>query len=228
MPQPHFNILTRTTQRPRFFESLCKSLDEQTYENWSHHVITDDPGSVDYVRKFGRSPILTKRHPVRTDIKDHFPYNLYLNELYKETNDGYVIVIDDDDFFMETKALEFLSLMIRKIGNDPTLFWRVKFPDGYRPREKTNFIFKPGNIASCGFCFHTKYLDAAMWDEFKESDFRVAHKVKLVSEVVYYLKESVVTSLQRAAGFGGFGQRDDKKRDFPATYKQALHEPGLV
>ena len=210
MPQTHFNILTRTTQRPRFFEALCKSLDEQTYRDWSHHVITDDPGSLEYIERFGRSAVLTERRQIRTDLKDHFPYNLYLNELYKEVKRGYVIVIDDDDFFSEASSLEFLSIMIEKIGNEPTLFWRVKFPDGYRPRETTNFIFKPGNIASCGFCFHTKYIEAAIWDEFKESDFRVAHKVKLVSETVYYLKESVVTCLQRAVGFGGFGQRDDK------------------
>ena len=86
-------------------------------------------------------------------------------------------------------------------------FGALSFPR-YRP-ETTNFTFKPGNIASCGFCFHTKYIEAAIWDEFKESDFRVAHAVKLVSETVYYLR-SVVTCLQRAVGFGGFGQRDDK------------------
>ena len=42
---------------------------------------------------------------------------------------GGMIVIDDDDFFSEAKSLEFLSIMIEKIGNEPTLFWRVKFPE---------------------------------------------------------------------------------------------------
>ena len=59
------------------------------------------------------------------------------------------------------------------------------------------------------FCFHTKYIDAAKWDEFKESDFRVAHKVKLASDTVLYLKGSVLTGLQRASGMGGRGAMDD-------------------
>jgi len=224
MKQPHFNILTRTTQRPRFFEALCRSIDDQTYKNWTHHVITDDPMSLAYIQPYGRVAKLIQRQQKRTDIKEHFPYNLYINELYNDVEEGYIIIIDDDDYITDPQALEFLSLMIVKIGCDPTLFWRVRFPDGYRPRETTNFIFKPGNIASCGFCFHTKYLDAALWDEFKESDFRVAHKIKLVSESVYYLKESVITSLQRSDGFGGFGQRDDKDQKLFASLGSTIRD----
>ena len=64
-------------------------------------------------------------------------------------------------------------------------------------------------MTTCGFCFHTKFIDAAEWDEFKESDFRVAHKVKLASDAVLYLKDAVLTGLQRTSGMGGLGLRDD-------------------
>lgn len=206
---PHFNILTRTAKRPGYFEALCKSIDEQDYLNWSHHVITDDLESSTYIQAQGRKPTITTRLEKREDINHHFPYNLYVNELYHNINEGYVLLIDDDDCFLTPQALSLLSGVIQKVGNLPTLFWRVQFPDSLIPRETENFVFRPANIASCGFCFHTKFIDAAKWDDFKESDFRVAHKIKLASDSVLYLKDAVLTGLQRASGMGGRGARDD-------------------
>ena len=205
----HFNILTRTAKRPKFFEALCKSIDEQDYRDWSHHVITDDPGSSVYIESQGRTSNITTRLEKREDINHHFPYNLYVNELYSNINEGYVLLIDDDDCFLTSQALSLLAEVVGKVGNFPTLFWRVQFPDGLIPRETENFVFRPTNIASCGFCFHTKFIDAAKWDEFKESDFRVAHKIKLASDAVLYLKGSILTGLQRASGMGGRGAMDD-------------------
>lgn len=206
---PHFNILTRTAKRPKYFEALCKSIDEQDYLNWSHHVITDDPESSPYIEIQGREPTITTRLEKREDINHHFPYNLYVNELYRNINEGYVLLIDDDDCFLTARALSTLADVIEKVGNFPTLFWRVQFPDGLIPRETENFVFRPTNLASCGFCFHTKFIDAAKWDEFKESDFRVAHKIKLASDAVLYLKSAVLTGLQRTSGMGGRGAGDD-------------------
>jgi hypothetical protein len=86
----------------------------------------------------------------------------------------------------------------------------VQFPDGLLiPREAENFVFRPGNISAIGFCFHTKFIDAAKWDQFKESDFRVAHKIRLVSDAVLYLSNAVLTGLQRPSGMGGMGLMDD-------------------
>lgn len=208
--QPHFNILTRTAKRPNYFKVLCKSIDEQDYLNWSHHVITDDPESSTYIETQGRIPNITTRLEKREDINHHFPYNLYINELYRNINEGYVLVIDDDDCFLTSQALSLLAHVTEKVGNFPTLFWRVQFPDGLIiPREPENFTFMPGNIASCGFSFHTKFIDAAKWDQFKESDFRVAHKIQLASDAVLYLNDAVLTGLQRPIGMGGVGLMDD-------------------
>lgn len=209
--QPHFNILTRTSKRPHYFEALCKSIDAQDYTNWTHHVITDDQSSVTYITELGRKPKVTTRLEKRTDINHHFPYNLYINELYNEVSEGYVLIIDDDDCFLTPQVLTFLASTIQNAGGLPTLFWRVKFPDGLIPRETDNFIFRPTNVTTCGYCFHTKFIDAAEWDEFKESDFRVAHKIKLASNTALYLKNAVLTGfgLQRGLATGGRGLRDD-------------------
>ena len=208
--QPHFNILTRTAKRPNYFKALCKSIDEQDYQNWSHHVITDDPESSNYIETQGRMPTITTRLEKRQDINQHFPYNLYINELYRNVNEGYVLAIDDDDCFLTPQALSLLASVIENAGTFPTLFWRVQFPDGLLiPRDAENFVFMPGNISGIGFCFHTKFIDAAKWDQFKESDFRVAHKIRLVSDDVLYLRKAVLTGLQRSSGMGGLGLMDD-------------------
>ena len=78
-----------------------------------------------------------------------------------------------------------------------------------KSKDVNNFIFKPGNISGIGFCFHSSQKKIAQWDEFKESDFRVAHKLKIVCENSYIFP-LVLTGIQRESGMGGFGGRDDQ------------------
>ena len=119
-------------------------------------MITDDPESSTYIEAHGRTPTITTRLEKREDINHHFPYNLYVNELYRNINEGYVLMIDDDDCFLTSQALSLLANVIEQVGKIPTLFWRVQFPDGLIPRETENLVFRPTNLASCGFLFSYK------------------------------------------------------------------------
>ena len=138
-------------------------------------------------------------------------HNLYFNEMYKALNSGYVIFLDDDDQFELPQSLQLLSQLVTNT-EDPSnsvFFWRVRFPDNLLiPRDPNNFEFRPGNISGIGFCFHSSYCSAAAWDHLKESDFRVAHKLKIACRKSYFVP-LVLTGLQRESGWGGFGARDD-------------------
>lgn len=209
-----FHILTRTSGRPNFFQRCCESINLQTYKNFSHLVCTDDNKSLAYIRNLGIEPILIEKINKNTKISNPImssPYNLYLNQLYNYIDDGFVIFLDDDDEFESVKSLEFIAHAINssKMPIDTLLFWKVAFSNGLiLPEIFDNSFLRPRNVSGIGFTFHSKYIFSALWDEFKECDFRVAHKLSLVVPNKLYLN-SIMTKIQRSSGMGGFGSKDD-------------------
>lgn len=218
MKKIFFNILTRTSNRPNYFSRCCESIDAQSYKNFQHIVCTDDINSVEYVKKSGRTPIVFEEIKKDERIKNPVlstPYNLYINNLYNHVNEGYIIFIDDDDEFCNPNALSFLAqcLIENSDIDDKMIFWKVGFPnDATIPHDFDASFLRPRNISGIGFTFHSKYLFAAKWDEFKESDFRVAHKLSLVVPITIGINAEL-TRIQRASGTGGFGLQDDKLGD---------------
>ncbi len=210
---PFFYILTRTSDRPNYFSQCCESIDQQTYKNFKHIVCTDSESSIDYIKNKNREFLyIEKLKEFDGQSIKYSPYNLYFNKMYELVGDGYIIFIDDDDCFTSMDSLNILASIIKK-APDPTnslYFWQVNFPNNLLiPRDPSNFIFKPGNVSGIGFCFHSSYKNVAQWDQYKESDFRVAHKLKIVC-TNSYIFSIVLTGIQRTTGMGGFGGRDDK------------------
>ncbi len=209
-----FNILTRTSGRPNFFKRCCASINQQTYKNFKHLVCTDDNQSLAYIKDLGIEPIFIGKIRKNAKISNSImssPYNLYLNQLYNYIDDGFVIFLDDDDEFQSMKSLESIAHAINSSKNpiETLLFWKVAFPNGLiLPQIFDNNFLRPRNISGIGFTFHSKYIFSALWDEFKECDFRVAHKLSLVVPNKLYLN-SVMTKIQRSSGMGGFGSKDD-------------------
>lgn len=139
------------------------------------------------------------------------PYNLYLNLLYNHVESGFVIFLDDDDEFTNEFSLDSIAkkIMTTPDPSDALIFWQVAFPNGLLiPGDFGSSFLRPRNISGIGFGFHSKYLFAAMWDEFKECDFRVVHKLSLVIPTQLGIK-APLTRIQRSSGMGGFGIQDD-------------------
>lgn len=214
MSEIRFYILTRTSGRPHFFQRCCASLNQQTYKNFKHLVCTDDRQSLAYIRDLGIEPILVNKIDKNVKISNPImssPYNLYLNHLYNYVDDGFVIFLDDDDEFESEKSLETIAYALNSSKGpiDTLLFWKVAFSNGLiLPKIFDNNFLRPRNVSGIGFAFHSKYIFSALWDEFKECDFRVAHKLSLVVPNKLSLN-SVMTKIQRASGMGGFGSKDD-------------------
>jgi hypothetical protein len=210
--QPFFTVLTRTSGRPNYFSNCCASLNRQTYRNFSHFVCTDDAESIDYIKSNGIVPMFMVHAGPKLGLsKRRSPYNLYFNNMYPHVSDGYILFLDDDDVFVRDDSLEILAAIISKADFPvSSLFlWQVLFPNGILvPSSITSLDFKPGNLSGIGFCFHTNYISAAIWDEYKESDFRVIHKLKIACEQIVLIP-AVLTGIQRGEGLGGFGGRDD-------------------
>lgn len=181
----------------------------QTYPNIVHIVSYDTDGTRDYLKDYDNLQLVpvTRRERLR---HAHFPYNLYCNQMHKEiTKEGWVMYLDDDDLFTSADAVSKIS---KYFGNpDNLIVWKVQFPYGTEPSNRyfKRSVKQSGFPAIC-FCFHTKWLQYAVWDDMKGSDSRVAHALsKAIPKVVWI--DDVLTKINYTEGSGGYGRREDQK-----------------
>ena len=105
MDVPLVNVLTRTSGRPKFFYCNWVSIQQQDYPRVRHLVSYDDQETWEYLQEYvgrgrcgGVEAIEVERIPLEGG--DHFPYNLYMNRLQAEIEEGWVMFLDDDDIFL--------------------------------------------------------------------------------------------------------------------------------
>lgn len=210
---PLINILIRTSGRPNYFKSCMDSIYNQTYKNWNIIVGVDDKISEKYIQphscimvsyNFDSYKIPPPPPDLAYGIK--FKYNMYLNELHKYVQDGYIMYIDDDDSLYNIKSLENISSNLK---NNDLMFWRVSFPNRLVPSDD-NFskeipIMK--DISSIGFIFRNDIKEE--WEAYKRGDYRIAKKLFDKSTNTKWVNETF-TGLQRVKE-DGFGRKDDKK-----------------
>jgi len=96
---PLMNILTRTSGRKSCFEKLRRSFDQQTYPRKRHLIANDREDA--YVR--GLSDVVSVTP--ETNAGKCF-YNKYLNKLWKQVREGWVMFLDDDAFMFDNGFLE--------------------------------------------------------------------------------------------------------------------------
>lgn len=96
---PAINVLTRTSGRQSCFEKLRRSFQQQSYSRKRHLVANDKNDS--YVNGI---PDVVQVTPKRAAGKCF--YNLYLNTLWKQVREGWLMFMDDDAFMFDTGFLE--------------------------------------------------------------------------------------------------------------------------
>lgn len=184
MHQPLINIITRTSNRPKGFDRNYHSVKSQTYKNVNHIVIYDNLSDYeDYISKYtGITPISVDREKLIDNYKgtlffNKFFYksyhNLYFNPVLKTLDQGWIIFLDDDDYFKDENTLEIIS---NYLLDDNTIYiWKMLVGDSIViPKEseyKTDKI-ELGNIGGSCFTVHTKWGCKVEWDAYKCADFR--------------------------------------------------------
>lgn len=198
-------ILTRTSERPKFFDQTYRSIKSQTYGDITHVVSYDTDNTREYLKGYDCIKVPVERE---TRLKfSHFPYNLYLNKMHSVVSDGWIMYLDDDDVFTRNDAVEIISKHFK--DPDAMIVWKVQFPDGTKPHKH---VFGR-RVASSGFpaisfAFHSKWLKYANWDDRKGSDSRVAHTLFRAIKRVKWIDE-VLTKINYESGYGGSGMQHD-------------------
>lgn len=145
------NILTRTGSREKYYKTLKNSIDKQTHTEILHIKSNDNPNC---------NYLIDEDNVIEVTIQnksDAF-YNLYLNTLIDNVNDGWIIILDDDSIIIDNNFIKNLSDVCEKSNPDEILIYQVYIdrrkrilpPDDNMIKNK----FERRKIDMSCFCFH--------------------------------------------------------------------------
>lgn len=212
--RPVANIVMRTCRRPIFFSGAYNSVKSQTYDNVNLIVGYHDDDSENYTIPYKIYPVRYKPYNEGADNKmdpdnygRYFPANYYMNYLFKEVKDGFVICLDDDDAFTSHRSLE--KIMAAISTEDDLVLWRIKIGDRMIPSDD-NFGKAPvaRDISGIAFCCHSKHLKDYVSEPYKLWDYRIISH--LYSKLRPVWLNEVLTKIQGQAQGGG--HRLDKRQ----------------
>jgi hypothetical protein len=128
-------------------------------------------------------------------------HNLYFNPVLQTIDEGWVIFLDDDDFFKDENSVMKISEYLSDV--DTIYIWKmITSGNLVIPRDlsfQTKKI-KLGDIGSNCFTFHSKWAKSSQWDGYKCGDFRFLESLsKIIPNTTWIDGVFVVVPI---AGFG--------------------------
>lgn len=139
-----------------------------------------------------------------TNLCQHFPFNLYNKIVEAKIEDGWIMYLDDDDVLYENDSLEKLSMNINKTDEDTLQIFTFKNRydnvKPFIPQEKYLRFMKAGHpiihmeCIAGNLCFHSKYKDYTVWDEWRKGDVRTIKALEKVTKNVNYIDEIIMSA----------------------------------
>jgi len=164
------NIITRTHNRPDYFEICKKSVLSQTAVESINWIVGSDT-DCDYY-PMAIKLIKDTQVPVSIPAEHYFaPYNLYLNELATYAKEDYVMYLDDDDKFVNEKSV---MRILNACEENAMLVWKVRLLNQWVvPAQSFGRYIMSGDFSGIGFAFNVKHLPVD-WGNISYGDYRVA------------------------------------------------------
>ena len=172
---PLINILIRTSNRPNYFKNCTECVKMQTYKNVNLIISADDDFTENYVKNEGYNCLRLNAIP-KSGI-NHSPYNYYLNTMMQEVKQGFVIFLDDDDYFVNKNALQ--TIVNKIYTNDDLITWEIENSEAS--------IIKPN-----GFCFNIKYKKHAQWRDRDNWNAKIYQQLTKRIPRIHYINETLV------------------------------------
>ena len=207
-----FTVITRTSNRPRFFAECRRSVLEQTIRPF-HLVGTDDPNDT-----YPEGDLVVQLPPRRGRES-----NLHFNDLIRHVPDThpFVILLDDDDIFTSPNSLcRIYEVMEEAYKNTYWLSkkelydfllvqWRMQRLDHTIPRDcrvGKSDVKEPeyGDCTGGGICFNKNLW--VNWDDKSGADYRFI--ITTYYNSAFLMIDDILTAMQSVPGEG---RREDKK-----------------
>lgn len=170
------NILTRTGNREKYYQTLKSTISSQTYQDIRHIKSNDNPNctylsSEDDVYHVEKDKNLGKAF-----------YNVYLNEIGSKVTDGWVLILDDDCKLTDNVFIERLANECSNASENEILI----FQSGIFPQrlilpinaDFENKFIKPCAIDMACFCMHHSVLKHVQFDGRHMGDYNFLKKVE--------------------------------------------------
>ena len=198
------NVLTRTSNRPRFFYFNHQSVTSQSYPRVIHHVSYDDEATHGYVQMYPDLQTLAVERQRRKNGTD-FPFNEYCNLLMQQVKSGWVMFLDDDDLLSSPDSI---AIAMRHVKDEDTLLlWKVQLGTQIIPKKCFGREPLISDVSAIGFMFHSKHIQKASWESRRGGDFKVIHHLYSLLKPVWI--GQVLTQSNYPTMTGGFGHRED-------------------
>jgi glycosyltransferase involved in cell wall biosynthesis len=232
---PFINVLIRTSNRPNSFKRCLNSLFYQSYQNFRILVSADDDLTQRYVAKSIKdNNYFNNIDLFRVEKKPQYkptqaPYNLYLNTLMYEVLEGWVIILDDDDYLINDQVLKKLAGYF--VDDDCLYIWKMKRGRGSYIPDKKYFgklhypnKFIEGHIGMPCFGFHiTHFGKDTEFANIKGGDVRVIRSLYDKIGRLFWINEAFI----QIGNHGLHGKPVDIKKpykyDFFYKVEQTLH-----
>ena len=205
-----FNILTRTNNRPKYFFLCHKSIKSQDFEGTVNHYISiDEPKTMEYIDMYRNTLKIVNVQRKQKSQSNSFPYNDYLNTMLSNVENGWVMVLDDDDKMMKKESLSIIYEKIKELGEnaeDTLLLWKVKIGTRICPSVACfGRHIRRNDISNIGFAFHVKHKDKAYWPEIRGGDFKCIEALSQHLQCIWI--DDILTCTNSNAG--NFGNQRD-------------------
>lgn len=172
-PLPWVNILTRTHDRPMEFAKCLESINMQNYENINHIVGSDVP--CNYCEDV--LPLTFPPHQFIPVPNGYYyaPWNLHLNTLQQEVEDGWIMYLDDDDMFVHSGCVT--EIMKHITSDDDLIIWKVQiYPNFIVPSHSFGKQVTAGDVSGIGFMYNAKHLPID-WGCISYGDYRAIQQL---------------------------------------------------
>lgn len=154
-------VVIRTHDRPEAFRTCIESVRRQTHKNIDIVVGVDTPGSYDYVLPYNVTRIVKCEPRERTSNTD-FPANGYISNLVKDINDGYILILDDDNYLADPQGVEKL---FRQIDKEWCVYMiRYRYADGRKFPNDSQFarkVIENGGVDWASHVFHARFKNVS-------------------------------------------------------------------
>jgi hypothetical protein len=211
-----FNIITRTSNRPNYFYQCQESISKQTnLDNITINkfVTFDDENDLsNYIEKFARDnknvTVIEVTKPIRKN-RQHFPYNLYLNEVFPHIKSGWNIILNDDTYFNNDNTLSIIASKIKENGSNlgNLYLWNCNKLGKVCPNSTSGF--KQGDIHLSSFAFHSSKYKKVLFPN--KNCNKLEDELYIVNNLLNSLKCVYINDTLTATDNLGEGLRKDNE-----------------
>ena len=201
------NILIRTTYRPNAFLKCINSILKQKYDHYRVIICYDDERCKEYTDQYEQYSNFKIIKAPDVDKKQECFYNLYCNRLLNYVSDGWIIFLDDDDMFATEDTLSIINSYILDQNDNNLLFWKFKRPDKVIYPNINDIQIN--TVASCGYCFHSKFRYSSIWIKGQGGDFNYINGLIIKNKFdIYFIDEVLTKTTFEYNKVGNYGNKE--------------------